>query len=189
MEESQLRSKIIEWLTLRGEVASLEKARSEPSDSMQRVDAPVMQSKHPQMPGQQTRDAKQKELGQVLKVDEPPREDIVAGVKVPFLLHEHKGIVPHDHPHRELAAKFVSDVWKKNKHDGMRMSQRYLGIGQEPSAPEPVKKDMQVSPAGTSEPMMRNTDEQNSPRTINGPALVNPYRNIFKNLQSKKVQR
>lgn len=69
-----------------------------------------------------------------------PDATIVAGLRVPQELHAHYlsgDIVPYDHPHRELAAKFVTDVWRKNKAEGARMSEKLLGIGEggKPTSP------------------------------------------------------
>jgi hypothetical protein len=57
----------------------------------------------------------------------------VAGVALPKELREHfqsGKVVPYDHPHREIAAKFVADVWRKNRAEGARMSEKLLGIGE-----------------------------------------------------------
>jgi hypothetical protein len=133
----------------------------------------------------------------VKKAETPMHEDIVAGVKTPFLLHEHSGPVPHDHPHRELAAKFVADVWKKNKYEGMRMSKKYLGIGEGGKADPGMgptygkmdtKKSMTVDPAGISDPMQHNRLDSNTPKISNSPNKINPFRNIMKSLQ-KRSQR
>lgn len=55
----------------------------------------------------------------------------VAGVDLPVELHDfyHSNTsVPYDHRHREKAAKFVADVWRKNRAEGERMSSKLLGI-------------------------------------------------------------
>lgn len=57
-----------------------------------------------------------------------------AGLEIPKELHGHQGIVPQDHPHREIAAKFVGEVWKKNKLEGQRLSEKYLGVGEDGKA-------------------------------------------------------
>lgn len=57
-------------------------------------------------------------------------EDIVAGIKVPAELKSHDEPVPYEHPHRELASNFVTEVHRRNKFEGARMSEKYLGIGE-----------------------------------------------------------
>lgn len=57
----------------------------------------------------------------------------VAGVEIPHEVkdHFHSGnVVPYDHPHREAAARFVTDVWRRNEGEGRRMSEKLLGIGE-----------------------------------------------------------
>ena len=117
----------------------------------------------------------------------PMHEDIVAGVKLPHLLKEHTSSVPHDHPHRELAARFVADVWKKNKDEGRRMSQKYLGIGDDydPGRYGNMTKSMRVEPAGISDPMQHNRIDSNEPKIANSPNKINPFRNIMKSLQKR----
>ena len=65
-------------------------------------------------------------------VNSPVRkpETHVAGVEIPHSLKEHMAagnVIPYDHPLRSEAAKFVTDVWRKNQHDGKRMSMKLLG--------------------------------------------------------------
>jgi hypothetical protein len=185
MDEWQLKAKIVEWLTLREEVSNLEKANP-PSVVSKTKHVDVV--KHLQSRPKATA---------APQAQAPMHEDIVAGVKTPFLLHEHSGPVPHDHPHRELAAKFVADVWKKNKYEGMRMSKKYLGIG-EGGKVDPgmgptygkmdTKKSMSVDPAGISDPMQHNRLDSNEPKISNSPNKINPFRNIMKSLQ-KRSQR
>jgi hypothetical protein len=79
-------------------------------------------------------------------------EDIVAGVKVPKELKQHDEPVPYEHPHRELASKFVTDVHRRNKFEGARMSEKYLGIGEggralHPNAMPPDKRQVPVEKA------------------------------------------
>jgi hypothetical protein len=71
-----------------------------------------------------------------LKIPSPkkvaPVETHVAGIEIPHELkdHFHGGqVVPYEHPLREGAVKFVTDVWRKNKAEGMRMSDKLLGVG------------------------------------------------------------
>lgn len=62
-----------------------------------------------------------------------PTATMVAGIAIPNEIHGHfhsGEVVPYDHPHRELAAKFVTDVWRRNKAEGARMSEKLLGIGE-----------------------------------------------------------
>lgn len=62
-----------------------------------------------------------------------PVSHIVAGLQVPDSIVEHYKtgqVVPHDHPAREHAAKFVADVWRKNQAEGRRLSDKLLGIGE-----------------------------------------------------------
>ncbi len=57
----------------------------------------------------------------------------VAGIQIPPELHQHfhsGQVVPHDHPAREHAAKFVTNVWRKDQNEGRRMSEKLLGIGE-----------------------------------------------------------
>jgi hypothetical protein len=58
----------------------------------------------------------------------------VAGVAIPHELKQHfaaGNVIPHEHPLREKAAQFVTDVWRQNKNEGKRMSMKLLGIGEE----------------------------------------------------------
>lgn len=228
--EDQLRKKITEWLTLRGEVDALEKARFEegPSDRQKRAirqaraeaemkptgTTEQFSPKGKITPiGQMQRWKSLRELKQMPKPNLPKtekaekpvkpkmHEDIVAGIKVPHFLKQHSGPVPRNHPHREMAAKFVADVWKKNVPAGRKMSERYLGIG----APEEkmygrMKKAAISSPAGmqptvmkqspaialgSSDPMSENRDQIDHPKTINGPMMLT---NIVKSLQKRKLR-
>lgn len=117
----------------------------------------------------------------------PHHEDIVSGVKTPHELKSFSSPVPYDHPHRELAAKFVTDVWRKNRSEGMRMSDKYLGIGQGLVAGHGEKQhketygnikkaDMKAIPADVSEPIMENRVDSQHPKEINGPQMINAYK-------------
>ena len=58
-------------------------------------------------------------------------ETHVAGVEIPHSLREHLkagNVIPYDHALRGEAAEFVTNVWRKNTHDGKRMSSRLLGV-------------------------------------------------------------
>lgn len=122
-------------------------------------------------------------------------EDIVAGVKLPLQLKGHDEPVPYEHPHRELAVNFVTDVHRRNPYEGARMSEKYLGIGSggkvlHPNAlpphkrtkygdmeDSPVKKAVDVMPASTSTPIVvANPGSTTSePRIVQNPAVMNPY--------------
>jgi hypothetical protein len=70
----------------------------------------------------------------IKKSDEPPafKPVNVAGVDLPLELHDHYHsgqVVPYDHKNRETAVKFVTDVWRRNRVEGERMSSKLLGIG------------------------------------------------------------
>lgn len=117
----------------------------------------------------------------------PHHEDIVAGVKTPHELKSFSGPVPYDHPHRELAAKFVTDVWRKHKGEGMRMSDKYLGEGQGLVAGTGEKQHketygnikkaaMKAIPADVSEPIIENRVDSQHPKEINGPQMINAYK-------------
>lgn len=84
------------------------------------------------------------------KLPSAPDVTHVSGVPIPPVLKQHftqNTIVPSDHPLREHAAKFVTDVWRKNPEEGRRMSERMLGIGPggkkivklEPGATKPLE--------------------------------------------------
>lgn len=63
---------------------------------------------------------------------EPPVTH-VSGVQIPPSLHQHfkaGQAVPYNHPAREEAAKFVTNVWRRDEAEGRRMSQKLLGIGE-----------------------------------------------------------
>lgn len=84
----------------------------------------------------------------------------VAGIQIPPSLHQHfqsGQAVPYDHPAREDAAKFVTNVWRKDQNEGRRMSQKLLGIGEGGKITDPnVKpgystiKMEKLEPGGTS---------------------------------------
>ena len=60
-------------------------------------------------------------------------DHVFEGVQMPQELwhfHNKQQQVPYDHPHRELAAKFVADVWRKNKATAASFSEKLLGVGQ-----------------------------------------------------------
>jgi hypothetical protein len=211
MDETQLGKKIQEWLALKEEADVLEKARVEegPSDQQkrsirqERAEAPMgptgtterfspkgkltpvgmMQRWHNV---RQLSNSPKPNLPKTEKAEQPPEhEDIVAGVKLPFMLKEHVGAVPHDHPHRELAAKFVADVWKKNVPEGRRMSAKYLGIGGPGIDNKETKKSMQAAPASVSEPVIMNRVDNNQNKVIDSPNTVNPYKDIFNSLRKQ----
>lgn len=129
------------------------------------------------------------ELSDILK--KAHHEDVVAGVRVPEELHQHSEPVPHEHPHRDIASKFVLDVHRKNKYDGDRMAEKYLGIGKDGKILHPnalpleerkkymnpgVKKALTVQPAMVSSPMVVNNEGApvserpivDSPNVMNG---------------------
>ena len=91
-------------------------------------------------------------------------ETHVAGVEIPHSLREHLkagNVIPYDHALRGEAAEFVTNVWRKNTHDGKRMSSRLLGVTED-EAPQikpgkatikdemPFKKDGE---AGSAKPL------------------------------------
>lgn len=144
-----------------------------------------------------------KELKQMPKPNLPKTEksesDEVEGVAIPKELHEHKSTVPYDHPHRELAAKFVSAVASKNKREGMRLSDKYLGSSylsgegskttKEAYAKIPdVKKA--ISPSIVSTPIVQNRVTSTEPKTVNSPLVIHSSDKLKKMvnlLKSKKV--
>jgi hypothetical protein len=109
-------------------------------------------------------------------------EHIVAGVRTPGELMEHNAPVPRDHPHREIAAKFVTDVHRRDKNEGARMSQKYLGIGPE----KYISKSVEAIPADVSTPVIQNRVDTSGPRIIDQPNVVNPYKEIFGALKNRK---
>jgi hypothetical protein len=94
----------------------------------------------------------------------------VAGLPIPKELNEHKGIVPRDHPHREIAAKFVGDVWKRNRNEGQRLSEKYLGVGPSGKAAH--------TPTATPYTTMKSEDDKKTglisimPRITSGPTSM-----------------
>lgn len=83
----------------------------------------------------------------------------ISGVEIPHELHEHQGIVPREHPHREIAAKFVGDVWKKNKLEGKRMSEKYLGVGENGKA-QHTPTQQQYTTLKSEQPMSKGKDQK-----------------------------
>jgi hypothetical protein len=94
-------------------------------------------------------------LNPAMRLVKALRPTHVAGVEIPHELHQHYhagNVIPHDHPLREKAAGFVTQVWRKNPAEGKRMSSKLLGIGEEgkihPNARPgyaTIKADMQMS--------------------------------------------
>lgn len=90
-------------------------------------------------------------------------ETHVAGVEIPHTLREHLkagNVIPYDHQLRDEAAEFVTNVWRKNPHDGKRMSSRLLGVTEDDAPAKPgkatVKDEMSIKKdgeAGTAKPL------------------------------------
>jgi hypothetical protein len=115
----------------------------------------------------------------------------ISGVPVPKELHSFLSsgaIVPHEHPHREIAAKFVGDVWKRSKPEGMRISQNLLGFdanGNKEANAKPSystikseKKYAAPTPADVSAPVIINERRTNTGRHyMSGPDVISGYAN------------
>lgn len=66
-------------------------------------------------------------------VAKPESVTHVAGVQIPDALKQHFQSgqpIPYNHPAREEAAKFVTNVWRRDENEGRRMSEKMLGIGE-----------------------------------------------------------
>jgi len=141
--------------------------------------------------GVELKEYKQK-LDKSATVKKPHNLDLthVATVETPKELHPFISgghPVPYDHPHRELAAKFVTDVWRKNKPEGKRMSEKLLGIGENgkvnPAAKQGYstvkaeKKDYAApTPADISAPAIINERRTMTGRNyISGPDIISGY--------------
>ncbi len=141
--------------------------------------------------GAELKEYKQK-LDKSATVKKPHNLDLthVATVETPKELHPFISgghPVPYDHPHRELAAKFVTDVWRKNKPEGKRMSEKLLGIGENgkvnPAAKQGYstvkaeKKDYAApTPADVSAPAIINERRTMTGRNyISGPDIISGY--------------
>jgi hypothetical protein len=106
----------------------------------------------------------------------------VASVPTPKELHpfiSSGATIPYNHPHRELAAKFVTDVWRKNKPEGMRMSSKLLGVdehGQKTTVKAEKKDYAAPTPADVSAPAIINERRTNTGRRyISGPDIISGY--------------
>lgn len=149
---------------------------------------------------------KSEKMEKAIQPSVPMHHDIVAGVKVPHELKSHSAPVPYEHPHRELAVNFVTQVHRKNRAEGARMSEKYLGIGEggkvthanalHPSKrasfipPEMnmktpskategyahIKKSVKPQPASLSEPLTISRGTTSSPKVIDQPNTVNAYK-------------
>ena len=67
----------------------------------------------------------------------------IAGIQLPHELKNHFDsgeVVPQDHPLREKAANFVTQVWRQNQPEGARMSSKLLGIGEDGKMTSPNVK-------------------------------------------------
>ena len=64
----------------------------------------------------------------------------VAGIPIPHELRHHFDlgeVVPQEHPLREAASNFVTQVWRKSQPEGARMSVKLLGIGEDGQMAKP----------------------------------------------------
>lgn len=97
----------------------------------------------------------------------------VSGVKIPHELHsfmQSGEVVPYDHPHREKAAAFVTDVWRRNKPEGQRMSEKLLGVS------ENGKKNVNAKPAYGTMKAEKKEFAAPIPADVSAPAIINARR-------------
>jgi hypothetical protein len=134
------------------------------------------------------------------RVAKSDHEDIVSGVKVPHELKQHKGAIPREHPHREIAAKFVTDVRRKNPAEGRRMSAKYLNIDEsgndikdpstDPKYSTVKSEKISIGPTIVSSPDMKDRDDSNHPAIIQSPNVLTEHGTPLNNKeQAKRILR
>jgi len=77
----------------------------------------------------------------------------IAGIEIPMALHPHIQSgqpVPYDHPAREAAAKFVTQVWRKDQNEGRRISGKLLGVTEDEGV-KPGFATKKIEPGETSQ--------------------------------------
>jgi hypothetical protein len=82
------------------------------------------------------------------------------------------------------APKSTAHVWDKNQEPKLTATGFLPKYKPQPQVKLPIKKT--VSPALVSAPTIENRVDRNTPKQINQPNIINPYKEIFSSLQKRK---
>ena len=220
ISDEALQKKIIEWLELRKNSKRLEreqrqnepmkpagttemfssKGKNTPVGVMQRWNDLRNYKKSPK-PNLPKSEVFKKEK------EQKPIEDIVAGVKIPHEIQAHyyktKEPIPREHKLRDMAAGVVSKIHSKNRQEGIRMSNKLLGIGEggvatHPNAVEPEKRKGWTPPNIKTKQQYADVDrvkKQESPGMVVAPPLThderldNPKNIAYENKNIKSIKK